>query len=197
MKKIFIIVIASIFYFSNAFAVTLLDALNQTYKNNIQLNAERENIKASEQDVNIAKADYKPSLTLSGSQSFENTNKLTNQSGGDATINDVDPFTTSIKLIAIKKDMVWCDDVTSKYYNKLIKKNKKVRYENLYKKNSHYDFLIPINYNTLRIKKNKGSAIFIHLTKNYRGTMGCIALNKKDMLILLKIIRKDTKIKII
>ncbi len=47
MKKIFIIFIASIFYFSNAFAVTLLDALNQTYQNNIQLNAERENIKAT------------------------------------------------------------------------------------------------------------------------------------------------------
>ncbi len=98
MKKIFIIVFASIFYFNNAFAVTLLDALNKTYQNNIQLNAERENIKASEEDVNIAKSDYKPSLTLSGSQSFEDTNKLTNQSGGDATINDVDPFTTSIKL---------------------------------------------------------------------------------------------------
>ena len=98
MKKIFIIVIASIFYFSNAFAVTLLDALNQTYQKNIQLNAERENIKVSEEDVNISKADYKPSLTLSGSKSFEDTNKLTNQSGGDASISDVDPFTTSIKL---------------------------------------------------------------------------------------------------
>ena len=98
MKKIFIIVIASILYFSNAFAVTLFDALNQTYKNNIQLNAERENIKVSEEDVNISKADYKPSLTLSGSKSFEDTNKLTNQSGGDAGVSDVDPFTTSIKL---------------------------------------------------------------------------------------------------
>ena len=98
MKKILIIIIASIFYFSNAFAVTLLDALNLTYKNNIQLNAERENIKASEEDVNIAKADYKPSLTLSGTKSIEDTNKLTNQSGGDASITDVDPFTTSIKL---------------------------------------------------------------------------------------------------
>ena len=98
MKKIFIITIASLFYFSSAFAVTLLNALNQTYQNNIQLNAERENIKASEEDVNIAKSNFKPSLTLSGSQSFENTNKLTNQSGSDATINDVDPFTTSIKL---------------------------------------------------------------------------------------------------
>ena len=96
MKKIFLIVIVSIFYFSNALAVTLLDALNQTYQNNIQLNAERENIKASEEDVNIAKADYKPSLTLSGSQSFENTNKLTNQSGGDASVTDVDPFTTCL-----------------------------------------------------------------------------------------------------
>ena len=70
MKKIFIIVIVSIFYFSNAFAVTLLDALNQTYKNNIQLNAERENIKVSEEDVNIAKADYNPSITVKGSTSL-------------------------------------------------------------------------------------------------------------------------------
>ena len=98
MKKIFIITISSLFYLSNAFAITLIDALNQTYQNNIQLNAERENIKASEDDVNIAKADYKPSLTLSGSKSIEDTNKLTNQSGGDTTINDVDPFSTSIKL---------------------------------------------------------------------------------------------------
>ena len=98
MKKIFIIVIASILYFGNAFAVTLLDALNQTYKNNIQLNAERENIKASEEDINISKAGYRPSLTLSGSKSIEETNNLTSQSGGDTTINDVDPFTTSIKL---------------------------------------------------------------------------------------------------
>ena len=60
MKKILIIVIASILYLSNAFAVTLLYALNQTYKNNIQLNADRQNIKVSEEDVNIAKADYKP-----------------------------------------------------------------------------------------------------------------------------------------
>ena len=98
MKKIFVIVIASTFYFSYAFAINLLDALNQTYQNNIQLNAERENIKVSEEDVNIAKADYKPSLTLTGSKSIEDTKKLTNQSGGDASIDDVDPFTTSIKI---------------------------------------------------------------------------------------------------
>ena len=98
MKKILILICLTLSNFSNASAVTLYDALNQTYQNNIQLNAERENIKASEEDINISKADYKPTLTLSGSKSLENTNKLTNQSGGDATISDIDPFTTSIKL---------------------------------------------------------------------------------------------------
>ena len=98
MKKLLILVSLTAFSFSNAIAVTLYDALNKTYQNNIQLNAERENIKASEEDINISKADYKPTITLSGSKSLENTNKLTNQSGGDATINDADPFTTSIKL---------------------------------------------------------------------------------------------------
>ena len=98
MKKILILIILTLLNFSNVSAVTLYEALNQAYQNNIQLNAERENIKVSEEDINISKADYKPSLTLSGSKSKENTNKLTNQSGGDAAISDVDPFTTSIKL---------------------------------------------------------------------------------------------------
>ena len=98
MKKLLLVVSLTTFSFSNAIAVTLYDALNQTYQNNIQLNAERENLKASEEDINISKSDYMPFLTLSGSKSIEDTNKLTNQTGGDATISDVDPFTTSIKL---------------------------------------------------------------------------------------------------
>ena len=138
MKKIFIILITSTLYFSNALAVTLIDALNQTYQNNIQLNAERENIKASEEDVNIAKADYKPSLTLSGSKSIENTNKLTNQSGGDATINDVDPFSTSIKLeqklldygrdLALEKNITALDLAKAK----LVKKEQEILHDAIY-----------------------------------------------------------------
>ena len=98
MKKILSVLIYIFLLTSNAFAVTLYEALNDTYKNNTQLNAERENIKASEEDINISRADYMPSLSLTGSKSFENTNKLTNQSGGNASITDVDPLTTSIKL---------------------------------------------------------------------------------------------------
>ena len=98
MKKILIIILSFFYLTAQSLATTLYEALNETYKNNTQLNAERENIKASEEDLNISQADYKPSLTLSGSKSLENTNKLTNQSGGDASISDSDPFTTSIKL---------------------------------------------------------------------------------------------------
>ena len=98
MRKI-IFFTALLFLFSaNAFAVTLYDALNQTYQNNTQLNAERENIKASEEDINISEAEYRPSLTLTGSKSFEKTQKLTNQSGGEASVSDVDPLSSSIKL---------------------------------------------------------------------------------------------------
>ena len=98
MKKLLILISLTIFISSNAIAITLYDALNQTYQNNIQLNAERQNIKASEEDINISKANFKPTITLSGSQSIENTNKLTNQSGGDASSSDVNPLTASIKL---------------------------------------------------------------------------------------------------
>ena len=83
---------------SNVFALTLKEALIQTYKNNTELNAERENIKVSQEDLTISKADYLPSATITGSKSKESTNKLTNQSGGDASITDVDPLTASIKL---------------------------------------------------------------------------------------------------
>ena len=104
---------------------------------------------------------------------------------------------TKLKKIKIKKSLGWCDDINSKFYNKLIKTNKKNRHEKLFRKNNNYDLLIPIEYNTKKPIKKKGSAIFLHLTKNYKKTIGCVALRKKDMLILLKLINKKTKIKII
>ena len=98
MKKIILSFLLSTLFFNNGTAVSLYQALNETYKNNTQLNAERENINAAEEDINISKADYMPSLSLSGSKSFENTNELTTQSGTDASIDDVNPLSSSIKL---------------------------------------------------------------------------------------------------
>ena len=98
MKKIILIIISLFLFIPKVFAVTLSEALTQAYKNNTELNAERENIKVSEEDLNISKGEYLPTSTLSGSKSQEDTNKLTNQSGGDAAITDVDPLSTSITI---------------------------------------------------------------------------------------------------
>ena len=104
---------------------------------------------------------------------------------------------TKLKCIKINKKMGWCDDAyNSKYYNKLIKNKKKIKQEKLYRNDSKYDLLIPIKYNFSKPIKFKGSCIFIHLTKNYKPTAGCIALSKKDFLILLKLIDRKTQINI-
>ena len=106
-------------------------------------------------------------------------------------------LSTKLKKIEIMKNFGWCDDVKSKFYNKPIKTNINVRHEKLFRNDKKYDLLIPIEYNSIRPKKNKGSAIFLHLTSNYKKTQGCVAIKEKDMLILLKLINKKTKIKII
>ena len=104
---------------------------------------------------------------------------------------------TSLKVIEIKKSMGWCDDINyPKKYNHLIKISSKIKHEKLKRNDSKYDLLIPISYNRKNPKVGLGSCIFIHLTKNYKPTAGCIALKKKDFLIMLKLIKKNSKIKI-
>ena len=106
-------------------------------------------------------------------------------------------FKSNFKTSKINKFMGWCDDVKSKkYYNKLIKVNKKLKHEKLFRKDHKYDLLIPIKYNFKKRVLGRGSCIFLHLTKDYKPTAGCIALNKKDFMVMLKIINNKTKIKI-
>jgi len=105
--------------------------------------------------------------------------------------------TTLLKCVNIKGNMGWCDDISSpNKYNKLININKNIKYEKLKRHDNKYDLLIPIQYNFKKPIIGKGSCIFIHLTKDYRPTAGCIALKKKDFLIMLKLIKKNSKIKI-
>ena len=104
---------------------------------------------------------------------------------------------THLKTIEIKANMGWSDDINFPLkYNKLIKINKKIHHEKLFRKDHKYDLLIPIKYNFDKSVPGKGSCIFIHLTNNYKPTAGCIALKKKDFLIMIKLINKNTKIKI-
>ena len=94
--------------------------------------------------------------------------------------------------------MGWCDDTNSNKYNKLIKLPFNFSCEKLYKKSNIYDIIIVLNFNMNPVKKNKGSAIFIHVAKKgFKNTEGCIALKKIDLLKIIKFIKKTTKVKII
>ena len=95
----------------------------------------------------------------------------------------------------IKKNIAWCDDVKHKKYNEEIKTRNESLKESLYRKDHKYDYIISISHNERKIP-GKGSAVFIHLTNNYKPTAGCVALKKKDFEILLKLIDNNTKIKI-
>ncbi len=103
---------------------------------------------------------------------------------------------TKLKCIKIKKKMGWCDDPNAPEYNRLIKIKKNIKYEKLFRNDTKYDLVLPIKYNYTKPIKLKGSCIFLHLTKDYKPTAGCIALSKKDFLIMLKIINKKTKINV-
>ena len=104
---------------------------------------------------------------------------------------------TLLKCIEIKKSMGWCDDIRfPEKYNKLCKLEKNIKSEKLRRKDSKYDLLIPIKYNFKKRIIGKGSCIFIHLTKDYKPTAGCVALKEKDFLIMLKLINRNSKIKV-
>jgi|TARA_B100000767_G_scaffold272227_1_gene299465 L,D-peptidoglycan transpeptidase YkuD (ErfK/YbiS/YcfS/YnhG family) len=104
---------------------------------------------------------------------------------------------TGLKKIAIKKNMGWCNDPKSKSYNKLIKLPFKYNCEKLYKKNNTYDIFIVLNYNYNPVVKKRGSAIFLHIAKkNYKPTLGCVALSKKNFKLLLNYVKRNTVIKI-
>ena len=93
--------------------------------------------------------------------------------------------------------MGWCDDAKSNHYNKLVQLPFVQKHEKLYKKENIYDIILVLNFNMHPIKKNKGSAIFIHVAKNnFKKTEGCIAIKKLNLIKLIRKINANTKVKI-
>tara|TARA_B100000579_G_C22256125_1_gene587143 strand:+ start:75 stop:566 length:492 start_codon:yes stop_codon:yes gene_type:complete len=102
---------------------------------------------------------------------------------------------TKIKIKKIQKNFGWCDDPNSKYYNKLIHFPFKKSAEKLYLGNNMYDIILVLNFNTKPVIKNRGSAIFLHITnKKFSYTKGCLAVKKRDLIKILPFINKRTKI---
>ena len=104
---------------------------------------------------------------------------------------------TKLKKKVIKKNMGWCDDPKSSQYNKLVKLPFAYNHEKLFRKENVYDIILILNYNMNPVKKNKGSAIFIHVAKNnFKKTKGCVAIKKINLIKLIKEISPNTKVKI-
>ena len=104
---------------------------------------------------------------------------------------------SKIKKFVIKKNMGWWDDPKSKNYNKLIRLPSNDNHEKLYIKDNTYDIILILDYNMKPTIKNKGSAIFIHVSKrNFKKTEGCIAIKKNYLLKIIKDLKKNTKVKI-
>ena len=156
MRQILTILFISLLFSNSALAKSLLDVLKEAYQNNTELNAERENLIISEQELKISKSDYLPSATITSSKSQEDTNKLTNQSGGDATISDVDPLSTSIKIEQTLIDFGRSADYKKKKIGidlareKLLKKEQEI----LYKAIEAYSSLIAAIEKEVINKKN-------------------------------------------
>ena len=109
----------------------------------------------------------------------------------------VKKINSKIKKIAIKKNMGWCNDSKSKNYNRLIKLPSVYNFEKLFKNNNTYDILIVLDYNMNPTIKNKGSAIFIHVAKkNYKKTLGCIAISKISLLRIIQKLNKKSIVEI-
>ena len=100
-----------------------------------------------------------------------------------------------IKKKVIKKNMGWCDDPKSKDYNKLIKYPFKYNSEKLFRSDNIYDIIVVLDFNMNPTKKNKGSAIFIHVAKkNLSPTKGCVAIKKKELKKIVRLMSKKVKI---
>ena len=143
------------FFMSSVFAETFMMALKRAYDTNPELNAERENLNISKQELNISKGAYLPTVTLSGSKSQEDTDKLTNRNGTDASINDVDPTTKSITITQTLIDLGRGAELAKSKIGidladaKLLKKEQEI----LYKSIEAYTGLISAN-EKLKINKS-------------------------------------------
>ena len=158
MKKTFLVLFSVLFLNQHVLAVTLFEALTEAYKNNTDLNAERENINISEEDLKISKSNYLPTVTISGSKSQEDTSKLTNRAGVEQSVNDADPATQSIKIEQTLLDFGRNADIQKNEIGidlaviKLLKKEQEV----LLKAIEAYSNLILANEKARNIQKRMG-----------------------------------------
>jgi outer membrane protein len=96
--KFIIIFILFVFNTNVISAAEFLSYLESAYKNNPTLNAERENYKATKENINISISEFLPSVSISGSQSSQQDKNRTNQAGTTLPDNSNTSETQSVSI---------------------------------------------------------------------------------------------------
>ena len=94
----YIFFILSLSLHNNSSASDLVNYLESAYKNNPLLNAERKNLKKTQENINIARSKFLPSVSISGTQNSKQTTGRTNQAGGKLSDTNNNTTTETISV---------------------------------------------------------------------------------------------------
>jgi len=97
MKK-FLILLTFYLFSNQVYAQDLLKTLSDAFKNNSKLNAQRANLSASKQDVNISRGEFLPSVTLSGDKATQKDSDRIDLSGTSLLDTHSTPETRSVLI---------------------------------------------------------------------------------------------------
>jgi L,D-peptidoglycan transpeptidase YkuD (ErfK/YbiS/YcfS/YnhG family) len=103
---------------------------------------------------------------------------------------------TALELLPIAPRDGWCDDPGHPAYNRPVDLPFAASHEKMWRDDSLYDICLVLDHNMSARARNRGSAIFMHLTGGKPFTQGCIAVERDVMLKLLPRLAPGTLIDI-
>ena len=98
MRIFLISLFLSLNFNTTILANDLIFFLESAYKNNPKLKAERENLKATKENINISRSEFLPSVTVTGTLDNSQSTDRTNQSGSSLTDLSNDTVTQSVSV---------------------------------------------------------------------------------------------------
>jgi L,D-peptidoglycan transpeptidase YkuD (ErfK/YbiS/YcfS/YnhG family) len=102
---------------------------------------------------------------------------------------------SSLPLRAIRTFDGWCEDPGDPNYNRLVKLSPRHDGDRLTREDQLYDLIIVLGYNDVPRVRGRGSAIFVHLSREgYTPTAGCIGLARHDLMMLLAYAKRGSRL---
>jgi L,D-peptidoglycan transpeptidase YkuD (ErfK/YbiS/YcfS/YnhG family) len=102
---------------------------------------------------------------------------------------------TFLPVRTIRPEDAWCEDPSSRHYNRPIRLQRGRSGDRLRRDDHLYDFIVEIDHNSSPRIAGRGSAVFLHLAReNFSPTAGCVSMTRAAMLRLLARLGPRTRI---